>query len=180
MKITRDGKTITIECPDTGAADHLEVALNHRQWIQFDGRGVRLAQTDEEPKVSDIDLLAAGRVSPCFRPGGEPHMTVDKRDRCDEQFWSCYVQHIGARFCRPYDQPYQVYFQRMVTAGFVLLRSPRDAENKYWEIWYLPGAWHLNGALKNITRKELTKWLHDYIGPGTHAFDGERWALTFD
>lgn len=25
MKISREGKTITIECPDNGAADHLEV-----------------------------------------------------------------------------------------------------------------------------------------------------------
>lgn len=178
--VERDGKVITLTFGSLSDAEHVEVALTNRQWMQVVGRNVRLAREDEEPKMSDYDLLIAGHNAPIFRaktPGTDPVQTLvtgNLAAACtDDKMWSCYVQHIGA------DSPhgYEKCFKWMAEAGFTLLRSPRGADGKHWEVWYCPGSWALNDGLKGCTRRELVKWLYDWVRPGTVAFDGERWCL---
>ena len=50
--------------------------------------------------------------------------------------------------------------EKLKSYGFVQLRSKRGEDGDYWEIWYLPGVWHVKGDLKrvvdNITAKAKT------------------------
>lgn len=175
--VTRKGKEITIVLANDGEADHLEVALKHRQWVQVLPEGIKLAQMDEDPKMTDYDVLISGSVAPLFQPGkpGEPVKHVDGGRYNNPHYWSCYVEHIGAG-C---DWGYERCFKWMVDAGFTLLRSPRGPDGKFWEVWYTPGSSFLKGDLHNCTRQALTERLYHTVRPGNVSFDGERWCLTF-
>jgi hypothetical protein len=185
--IVRDGKIITILMPDEGAADHLEVALTHRQWVQVLPDGVKLAQMDEEPKLDDMTALAAHSLAPIFRPcdpTAAPIVTCDTGRLASEctdsnNHWSCYIQGLGAGVARDSGWSYERCFDQMIKMGFILLRSPRGPDGKFWEIWYTPGPWHLKQGLHNCNRKRLVEWLFDTVRPGAVSFDGERWCLTW-
>lgn len=46
---------------------------------------------------------------------------------------------------------------QLVSYGFQVMRSQRGLDGKYWEVWYLPGAWAAKGGLKNHLDTEKHK-----------------------
>ncbi len=177
-KVTRTKNVITLELDGEFEAQHMEVALKHRQWVSIRDSAVRIARSEPEPTVSDHDRLLGGGVAPIY-PVVEGKQPVPVQMASHPEYaWhdpSCIVQHIGAG-----GGGYVNCYHRIVSVGFVLLRSPRGAEDRYWEMWYLPGMWALEGELKGEKdRQKLVRWLFDHVAPGNVNFFGEGWALSW-
>lgn len=47
--------------------------------------------------------------------------------------------------------------EKLTSYGFIQLRSKREEDGGYWEIWYLPGVWCAKGDLKKIVDDITTK-----------------------
>ncbi len=160
-KITRAGKIITIELPAEFDAQNVAAALEHQQWMRLKGGTIVLARPEPEPQLTDHERLICGSTAPIYPiPDGKRPVPVQRvqpvpdRESHDP---SCLVQHIGAGFR---DISYERCYAKMVSVGFVLMRSPKGEDNKHWEIWYLPGMFFLTGELKGEKdRQKLVKWL---------------------
>lgn len=84
-----------------------------------------------------------------------------------------FVQHIQG-----YDSgSYETRARRMRKAGFVRLRSRKGRDGKYWEIWYLCGAWAAKGEIANMKHADIKAWLFREIRPGQTWVDAKMWAL---
>lgn len=178
-KLTMVGKTLHLEAENETDASHVHAALSHGQWVRMAKGTIQIADVGPEPQLTDHERLINGSCAPCFPVPDDKEVRPVQRAKGNEgDLESCYVQHIGAG-CR--DRTYEQLYKRMVSVGFILLRSAKGTDNKHWEIWYLPGLWALTGELKGEKdRKKLVRWLFDYVTPGTCAFSGESWALSFD
>jgi hypothetical protein len=44
--------------------------------------------------------------------------------------------------------------QILESYGFVCMRSPRGNDGRFWETWYLPGAWAAKGKLKRMVENK--------------------------
>jgi len=87
---------------------------------------------------------------------------------------SIYVHYIyGYSGKESYDYRAELLRQ----TGFICLRSQREENGQYWEIWYLPGVWMAKRELKDKTTKEIVDWLCKNIRPGNIEVVGEKWDL---
>lgn len=48
---------------------------------------------------------------------------------------------------------YKFQSKKLISYGFIQMRSMRGSDGKYWEQWYLPGTWHADGDLKEFVEK---------------------------
>lgn len=178
-RMTRTAKTITIELDSEIDAQHVQAALDSRQWVRMKDGNVVIARPDPEPTMSEHDRLVAGSAAPCFPPNDNARMTLRMPAEPGKESWSpgCYVKHLGA-YQR--ENHYERWYKLMISIGFSLLRSPRGPDNKIWEVWYLPGMFALEGQLKGADRQTLVKWLFHNVFPGNVSFDGEAWAMSVE
>jgi len=86
---------------------------------------------------------------------------------------SIFVQHIQGYEA----DSYAPKAKRMRAAGFVRLRSSKGRDGKYWEIWYLCGAWAAKGEIEGKKHADIKSWLFHQIGPGQTWVDAKMWAL---
>lgn len=101
---------------------------------------------------------------------------------------SFYVQSITG-----YDGQvvYEERARRLHSAGFIRLRSSHvkgEDKGKYWEIWYLPGLWHLRGELKRTIEglksqaeklDRVREWLFSFH-VGEISMRAHHWGLSVD
>jgi len=180
--VARKGKTIILEFPEEFDAQNVAAALEHQQWMRLKGGNIVLAREEPEPKMTDHERLVNGSSAPIYPiPDGKNPAPVQRSPAVPDREThdpSCFVQHIGAGLR---DTAYARSYARMVSVGFILLRSPRGLDNKYWEVWYLPGMFFLKGELAGEKdRQKLVRWLFNAVAPGNVNFLGEGWALTWD
>lgn len=178
-KLTMVGKTLHLEAENETDASHVHAALSHGQWVRMAKGTIQIADVGPEPLLTDHERLIAGATAPCFPiPDGKNPTHAQRAKARDGDLDNCYVQHIGAGIR---DSTYERMYKRMVSVGFILLRSAKGPDNKHWEIWYLPGLWFLTGELKGEKdRQKIVRWLFHNIAPGNCAFSGESWALSWD
>jgi hypothetical protein len=70
---------------------------------------------------------------------------------------------------------YAKHAERLLSFGFDVLRSKRDNDGKYWELWYLPGAWSAKGDLKRAiegccSERACTQKIIDFLQHSRIAF----------
>jgi hypothetical protein len=68
----------------------------------------------------------------------------------------------------------------MSAIGFQQMRSPRGEDGKYWEVWYLPGAWAAEGQLKGKKLNEIIRFVAKECCPGSIDLVRQHMALTVD
>jgi len=51
-------------------------------------------------------------------------------------------------------ETYKTYGERLISYGFVCLRSKRSKDAKFWETWYLPSLWFAAGDLKDTLNSD--------------------------
>lgn len=73
---------------------------------------------------------------------------------------------------------YKAKLKSLEDAGFVCLRSRRDQDGKYWEIWYLGSPIFAKGEIKGKSVEEIRSWLCNSIVPGNVSIEGENWGLS--
>jgi len=102
---------------------------------------------------------------------------LNRKKKDDSEFHdpSIYVQHIAG-----YHGDYRKSANLMESVGFECLRSRRGKDGKYWEMWYLPGAWAATGDLKDKTTDEIRQFLFNRINPGTIEIGGQVWGLSLE
>ena len=67
----------------------------------------------------------------------------------------------------------------LLSWGFEIMRSPRGEDGRYWEVFYLPGVWKLQGDMKG---RNLTQTLKAVASLGVGSIDlvTQRAALSVD
>ena len=93
----------------------------------------------------------------------------------DNQHKAIYVQSIAG-----YSGGYKSKAERLMEAGFSVLRSKRGIDGLIWEIWYLSSAYMAKGPIAGKKTDEIVSWLCRSIGPGTVSIEGEHWGLAAD
>lgn len=88
-----------------------------------------------------------------------------------------YVHHITGYAGQEY---YKGRADLLESAGFVCLRSEKGKDGKYWEVWYLPGAYAAEGPIKDKTPEEIKSWVLNEVRPGNLEIVGENWGLSPD
>jgi hypothetical protein len=65
------------------------------------------------------------------------------------------IQHLCGYHYSP--DSYRKIAERLESYGFVCLRSKREDDGKYWELWFLPGVWMAQGELKEAVESSRSK-----------------------
>lgn len=91
---------------------------------------------------------------------------------------SIYVHGLFGYGCDQLEQTRRVALIRDV--GFEQMRSPRGEDGKYWEVWYLAGAWAAQGRLKNAKLETIINFVAREIMPGSLDLVRQHMALTVD
>ncbi|MEQ1499963.1 MAG: hypothetical protein ABL917_01155 [Parcubacteria group bacterium] len=95
--------------------------------------------------VEDTELLPYWRRHD-ERQGLMKELVFDPEERSDSP--SFMVKHLCGYNYTP--ENYKMNAKLLESYGFVCMRSARGNDGKFWENWYLPGAWAANGALKRM------------------------------
>ena len=90
---------------------------------------------------------------------------------------SIYIQHPQGY---DGDNRYRETTKKLEEAGFIRLRSEKDKEGKYWEIWYLPGPWAARGRIEGLSHGLIISWVMNHIRPGEIESNGKHYGLSID
>lgn len=144
--------SITISHLDEPELQQLEAMSIGAQWVRIlDGR-VQAAPAYKAPPPPEEDPL----IAPFWRPVEQGVQQILFEELKDHDSPSFTVQHLA-----PYKQStYAVEAARLKTYGFACLRSPREADGRCWELWYLPGTWAAKGELAVAIRGEQDRSKH--------------------
>jgi len=161
-------KEMTVSADKGETLAPLEAFFNGHKWIRMNEEG-RLRQAPvykKTPKPTfDQDTGPIWTKGPVkLRRRSEKGASIGGR--------SFFVQHIGG-----YSGNRKKKAQRMVLAGFSVLRSHRGTDGKCWEIWYLPGDWAAEGEIRNKSERQILNWLRNEIAPGQIELSGGTWGL---
>ena len=167
----KDGRVeeLRVSANDGEDLTPLRSALGSGRWFRV-GPGGKFEEApyyNEPPKtVYDKD------IEPIWKEG-----PVILRGKAKKREWSpsVYVQSIGG-----YTGGREKKAQRMIVAGFSVLRSKRGLDGECWEVWYLPGAWAAKGEIDGKDIKGILKWLRYKIKPGNIELSGESWGLSYE
>ncbi|MDO8582467.1 MAG: hypothetical protein Q7R63_00525 [bacterium] len=144
---SRSASQVTVAGLTGDEPDKLEAAIAFgASWIRTNpdtGRFVSVSTTNLLPDpMNDDDML----------PYWEPHPETDgitEMERYNDDFQSqnagVMIQHLGA-----YSASKEVWRHeaaKLTSYGFVCMRSPRGADGRYWEGWYLPSLYAAKGDL---------------------------------
>jgi hypothetical protein len=145
--------------------------FDKNKWIRMDEEG-KLRTAPYFKSVPKPKTVYDKDVAPLWTKG-----PVELKKRSGKGDGTCglrsfYVQHIGG-----YDGDYRKKAQRMVLAGFSVLRSRRGSDGKFWEIWYLSGEWAAEGEIRGKNEKQILSWLRHEIVPGEIVLSGGHWGL---
>ncbi len=142
--------------------------LEGHQWVKLDENGklinASIYRDTPEPEY-DKDI---GQI---WKEGPVELRRKSKKGDDDRSF---YVQHLGG-----YSGDRKKKAQRMVVAGFSVLRSRRGTDGLIWEVWYLPGAWAAKGEIRGKDEKQILDWLRHEIAPGQIDLSGGSWGLRY-
>lgn len=171
-KLSRDGDAngeIRIENLLDHECDMLTAMINGLCRVEcIEGRLVRRDLYEELPAPGEDPLIA-----PHWKSTGEPKLvqvTVPDADR-GNTFPSISIQSVCGYYWTP--EKYAEAVETLGKWGFRCLRSRRESDGTYLEIWYLPGLWLAKGELKRQIqifggKKEsdcsITKWDREKIG----------------
>ncbi|MEX2008387.1 MAG: hypothetical protein WD850_02790 [Candidatus Spechtbacterales bacterium] len=56
---------------------------------------------------------------------------------------------------------YRMNAKLLESYGFVCMRSQREADGKFWEAWYLPGAWAARGPLEVVVLRRKAESIQE-------------------
>ncbi len=65
---------------------------------------------------------------------------------------SIIIQHLCGYNYSP--ENYKSQANRLESYGFTIMRSKREADGKFWEIWFLAGLWCAEGELKERMKEK--------------------------
>lgn len=99
--------------------------------------------------IEDTEMLPFWRRHD-ERQGLLKEMVFDPEERYDSP--SFMVKHLCGYHYTP--ESYQTNAKLLESYGFVCMRSPRGNDGRFWETWYLPGAWAAKGELKRMVDKK--------------------------
>ena len=72
---------------------------------------------------------------------------------CDGSCPSIYISGVCGHNYTP--ERYKLYVEKLESYGFECLRSKRNKDSNFWELWYLPSLPFAKGELKNYLRNYL-------------------------
>lgn len=96
----------------------------------------------------------------------------------DTEHVGIWVSHIGGYGVDP--ETREARERKLALWGFVPMRSPRGPEGRYWEVWYLPGAWAAEGDLKGLNTHQILRAVGSGIRPGTIDLTRQHMGLAID
>ena len=171
----RDG-TASVEFTGTKREiNALKNALtNGMNWIRVNKRGTIIkVPALKVPKVQNDDEISPffNHITQYFSDTSIRRLAHDRKNSDNPSY---FVQHITG-----YGGEYNRRKDRMEAVGFECLRSRRGDDGKYWEIWYLPGAWAATGELKGKSHDDVMTYLRG-VCPGQITVSGEKWGLSID
>ena len=79
-------------------------------------------------------------------PEGFPNLIHLSPDSLTNQSASFTISSLCGYNYTP--ENYKLAAQQLRAFGFACMRSQREPEGRYWELWYLPGLWAAKGRLK--------------------------------
>lgn len=143
---------ITVEESQT-----LQGMVNGHCWVRTDPATGRLLS------VPATRLLPDPMIDPDMTPYWNPHPKTDGvtamaryNDTFQNQNAGIMIQSLGAY--NPSKEVWRAEAAKLTSYGFVCMRSPRGADGKYWEGWYLPCLYSARGnlakTLENIPAAE--------------------------
>jgi len=130
--------------------ERLEGTLHGQWWVTANGDGrLHFSPTREPipPPTADESMMPFW--SPCDTRKTRLQMELlDPR-----QTWPPFSPSIMIQSLCGYgytSEGYRYQAERLESWGFFCLRSRRDDDGKFWEIWFLPGLWFAKGELREI------------------------------
>lgn len=142
-------------------------------WVRvFNGKLEKIMAYESFP-----DPVADSEMQPFWqRPSQEILRKVNEQPELftfDEVSGYCspaiYISHLCAGINECTKERYELEANKLKSWGFEIMRSPRGADGKYWEVWYLPGFWCAKGRLLEIANQYKTKDSKEQIA-GVHHF----------
>ena len=107
-----------------------------------------------------------------FKEGGI--IRLDKNLKEDNENCEFFVQSIAG-----YDGNYAEKSKKLEEVGFSCLRSKREKDGKFWEIWYLPSKYSAKGELEAKSKEDIFRFLCN-LPVGQIIISGEHWGMTID
>ncbi|OHA92163.1 MAG: hypothetical protein A3J09_01580 [Candidatus Zambryskibacteria bacterium RIFCSPLOWO2_02_FULL_51_21] len=131
--------------------EKVEGATFGQYWMTVkDGKLVFSPTREPLPNpVTDEEMLPFWRRR-SERQGHLREMLFDPEERSDSP--SFMVNSLCGYDYTP--ESYHTNAGLLESYGFVCMRSQRGEDGKFWETWYLPGAWAAKGELKRMVEKK--------------------------
>ncbi len=153
---------------EKGEVDMMHSAAGGQAWITVDDNGRVKSAPTREPLPGLTEDLA---MAPFWRRHQDVQAKLELNDFESLEAYSSphfVVQHLcGYRYSL---ENYQMQAARLERFGFQCMRSKRAADGKFWEIWFLPGAWAAQNELKEVCskfkmdeRKEMVKAVTSFL-----------------
>jgi hypothetical protein len=165
-----------LECPDRKTAAALESSLSGTCWVRGEGDGV--VRHDRFPQPAPA-LEADPIIAPHF-PGQQVQTAFVPYDDTADPNGPVYAQHLCGYEYTP--ERYSRAAAWMESAGFRCMRSPREPDGKYWEVWYLPGPYRARGPIEGLKdSREIAKQVAIHARPGAVTLGAQGgWFQTVD
>ncbi|HLP44061.1 MAG TPA: hypothetical protein VK145_02170 [Candidatus Nanoarchaeia archaeon] len=157
---------ITLGNLTTEEVQTVEGAVHGAQWIRVvNGRIVSHSCYEPLPDpIRDEEMHPFWR-KPTAAERGDSETLFDTECRLNHSSPHFMIQHLGAYNNTP--ENYRRQAEKLESWGFEVMRSRRSREGKFWEIWYLPGAFLAKGELKefigNSRGKEETERALEFL-----------------
>jgi hypothetical protein len=144
---------------------------NGSSWVRMDEAGNIIAA----PAYKKPELSVDTSIEPHFQKKAKLHRLTKKQLIPEEEcaFPDFFVQSISG-----YDGHYEEKAAKMEEAGFECLRSRRNKDGKYWEIWYLPSLSSFEGK-KDAKKQDVIRFLAS-LGVGQFNISTEHWGASLD
>lgn len=139
------GGRLTLSGIPESAFETIEGVLNGQQWMMVEKGQPRFwpAREPLPDPIKDDEMLPYWQHD-TQRQYTLRGVTFDEERRYDTP--SFMVSHLCGYNYTP--ERYREQAELLASYGFVCMRSRRGADGRFWETWYLPGAWAAAGALE--------------------------------
>lgn len=170
---------VTIESDIDDFIDTVESCLLGYKWIKADNNGGlqthpahEVPETTEDPEIQEF-WLGANEVQGQKEFVYKQHIVEnDLKDYQD----SLFVQGLGGYAGK---EKYKRNVATLTRWGFIQMRSKRGKGGRYWEIWYLPGAWSAQDELEGLSIEGIIRKVMN-LGCGSITRSGVHWGLGVD
>lgn len=168
----RDGVPLTVDIHHKVDLRPDPATAKFWPWFGPDGSSTNLAYWDQ----ADFDF-AKTTINPHRWPEGielAPHVAADIAKGLGYCI-SIYVHGLAGYGSDKAELERRVAL--MTEAGFSPMRSPRGEDGRYWEVWFLGGAYAAKGPVKGATLHEVLRWIVREVRPGSIDLVTQRLAL---